>query len=128
MLTSGVCNALRLCARDLFGHLGGKTLNWVSIRSGTLANDFVPILCGSAFKNKGVQPMLDAVIAFLPSPLDIEPAHGVEMKGGEEHPITRGPEDPQFAALAFKIVSDPFGKRGEIEDAQAHSSSLNGMN
>jgi len=81
-----------------------------AIRSGTLANDFVPILCGSAFKNKGVQPMLDAVIAYLPSPIDIEPAHGVEIKGGEEHPITRGPEDPQFAALAFKIVSDPFGK------------------
>jgi elongation factor G len=81
-----------------------------AIRSGTLAGEFVPILCGSAFKNKGVQPMLDAVIDFLPSPLDIEPAHGMEMKGGEEHPVTRGPKDDVFAALAFKIVADPFGK------------------
>ncbi len=81
-----------------------------AIRSGTLAGEFVPILCGSAFKNKGVQPMLDAVIDFLPSPIDIEPAHGVEMKGGEEIAVTRGPEDKEFAALAFKIVADPFGK------------------
>ena len=81
-----------------------------AIRSGTLANEFVPILCGSAFKNKGVQPMLDAVIDFLPSPLDIEPAHGIVTKGGEESDATRGPNDKEFAALAFKIVADPFGK------------------
>ena len=81
-----------------------------AIRKGTLAGDFVPTLCGSAFKNKGVQPMLDAVIDFLPSPLDIEPAPGVQMKGGEEIEITRGPKDTDFSALAFKIVSDPFGK------------------
>ena len=71
-----------------------------AIRSGTLANEFVPILCGSAFKNKGVQPMLDAVIDFLPSPLDIEPAHGIVTKGGEESDATRGPTDEEFAALA----------------------------
>jgi elongation factor G len=81
-----------------------------AIRKGTLAFDFVPILCGSAFKNKGVQPMLDAVIDYLPSPLDIEPAHGIVMKGGEEIDAYRGPEDKEFAALAFKIVADPFGK------------------
>jgi len=81
-----------------------------AIRKGTLAGDFVPTLCGSAFKNKGVQPMLDAVIDFLPSPLDIEPAPGIQMKGGEEIEITRGPKDTDFSALAFKIVSDPFGK------------------
>ena len=81
-----------------------------AIRKGTLAFDFVPILCGSAFKNKGVQPMLDAVIDFLPSPLDIPPAEGIVMKGGEELTATRGPEDKEFAALAFKIVADPFGK------------------
>ena len=81
-----------------------------AIRKGTLAFDFVPILCGSAFKNKGVQPMLDAVVDFLPSPLDIPPAHGIVMKGGEEIDAYRGPEDPEFAALAFKIVADPFGK------------------
>ena len=95
-------------------YLGGEELSQVdikkAIRKGTLAFDFVPILCGSAFKNKGVQPMLDAVIDFLPSPLDIEPAHGVFMKGGEEVDAYRGPEDKEFAALAFKIVADPFGK------------------
>jgi elongation factor G len=95
-------------------YLGGEELSEAdikkAIRKGTLAFDFVTILCGSAFKNKGVQPMLDAVIDFLPSPLDIPPAEGVEMKGGEEIPATRGPEDKEFAALAFKIVADPFGK------------------
>jgi elongation factor G len=95
-------------------YLGGEDVSEAeikaAIRSGTLTGEFVPILCGSAFKNKGVQPMLDAVIDFLPSPLDIEQAHGVEMKGGEEHEVTRGPEDKEFAALAFKIVADPFGK------------------
>ena len=95
-------------------YLGGEELSETDIKSairkGTLAFDFVPILCGSAFKNKGVQPMLDAVIDFLPSPLDIEPAHGIFTKGGEEFDATRGPEDKEFAALAFKIVADPFGK------------------
>jgi len=79
-----------------------------AIRSGTLNNDFVPILCGSAFKNKGVQPMLDAVIDYLPSPLDVEPAQGMNMAGDEV--VTRGANDEPFAALAFKIVADPFGK------------------
>ena len=79
-----------------------------AIRTGTLAFDFVPILCGSAFKNKGVQPMLDAVVDFLPSPLDIPPAEGTNMRGDET--VTRGPDDESFAALAFKIVADPFGK------------------
>ena len=93
-------------------YLGGEEVSIEeikrAIRAGTLAADFVPILCGSAFKNKGVQPMLDAVIDFLPSPVDIEPAHGTNMRGDEE--ITRGPNDDSFAALAFKIVADPFGK------------------
>ena len=82
-----------------------------AIRKGTLAFDFVPILCGSAFKNKGVQPMLDAVIDFLPSPLDIPPAHGTLMRGGEEVDVYRKADVKEpFAALAFKIVADPFGK------------------
>ncbi len=93
-------------------YLGGEEVSLDeikrAIRAGTLAGDFVPVLCGSAFKNKGVQPMLDAVIDFLPSPIDIEPAHGSNMRGDEE--ITRGPNDDSFAALAFKIVADPFGK------------------
>ena len=80
-----------------------------AIRKGTLAFDFVPILCGSAFKNKGVQPMLDAVVDFLPSPLDIPAAQGTNAKGDEV--VERSAdEDGPFAALAFKIVSDPFGK------------------
>ncbi len=95
-------------------YLGGEEISEddikKAIRKGTLAFDFVPILCGSAFKNKGVQPMLDAVVDFLPSPLDIPPAHGIVMKGGEEIDAYRGPEDKEFAALAFKIVADPFGK------------------
>ncbi|RLE19110.1 MAG: elongation factor G, partial [Actinobacteria bacterium] len=93
-------------------YLGGEEVSEdeikSAIRKGTLAFDFVPMLCGSAFKNKGVQPMLDAVIDFMPSPLDIPPAVGTNMKGDEE--LTRGPTDPEFAALAFKIVADPFGK------------------
>ena len=80
-----------------------------ALRAGTLAFDFVPILCGSAFKNKGVQPMLDAVIDFLPSPLDIQAATGTNAKGDEE--LSRpADENGPFAALAFKIVADPFGK------------------
>ena len=82
-----------------------------AIRKGTLAFDFVPILCGSAFKNKGVQPMLDAVVDFMPSPLDIPPAHGTITKGGEEIDVYRKADTNEpFAALAFKIVADPFGK------------------
>ena len=80
-----------------------------ALRAGTLAFDFVPILCGSAFKNKGVQPMLDAVIDFLPSPLDIQAATGTNAKGDEQ--LSRpADENGPFAALAFKIVADPFGK------------------
>ncbi|HEY5171825.1 MAG TPA: elongation factor G, partial [Acidimicrobiia bacterium] len=79
-----------------------------AIRTGTLAFEFVPVLCGSAFKNKGVQPMLDAVIDFLPSPVDVKPTEGTDMKG---EPVERKPsENEPFAALAFKIVADPYGK------------------
>ncbi|MGH9135009.1 MAG: elongation factor G [Ilumatobacteraceae bacterium] len=93
-------------------YLGGEDVSEADIkravRAGTLAFDFVPILCGSSFKNKGVQPMLDAVVDFLPSPIDIPPAEGTNMRGDET--VTRGPSDDAFAALAFKIVADPFGK------------------
>jgi elongation factor G len=80
-----------------------------AIRKGTLSFSFVPVLCGSAFKNKGVQPMLDAVVDFLPSPVDIAPATGMDIKGIE---VLERPADEKapFAALAFKIVSDPFGR------------------
>ncbi len=77
------------------------------IRKGTIANAFVPVLCGSAFKNKGVQPLLDAVIDFLPSPVDVAAIQGV--KAGTEEQIERNNSDDEpFAALAFKIMSDPF--------------------
>ncbi len=77
------------------------------IRKGTIASSFVPVLCGSAFKNKGVQPMLDAVINFLPSPLDLPPVKGVDLTG--ENEITReSNDDKPFSALAFKIMTDPF--------------------
>jgi elongation factor G len=80
-----------------------------AIRTGTLAFSFVPVLCGSAFKNKGVQQMLDCVVDYLPSPLDIPPAEGTNLKGDEK--ISReANEKAPFAALAFKIVADPFGK------------------
>jgi elongation factor G len=80
-----------------------------AIRLGTLSFEFVPVLCGSAFKNKGVQPMLDAVVDFLPSPLDIPPTQGTDPKSGE--PMERkASEDEPFSALAFKIVADPYGK------------------
>ena len=81
-----------------------------AIRKGTLAFDFVPILCGSAFKNKGVQPMLDAVVDYLPSPLDIPPAQGVKPGDAAEPAERSADESAPFAALAFKIVADPFGK------------------
>ena len=94
-------------------YLGGEEVTEAdikrAIRKGTLAFDFVPILCGSAFKNKGVQPMLDAVVDFLPSPLDIPAAQGTNIKGDEVLERSADENGP-FAALAFKIVSDPFGK------------------
>jgi elongation factor G len=79
-----------------------------AVRTGTLAFEFVPVLCGSAFKNKGVQPMLDAVVDYLPSPIDVPPTEGTDMKG---EPAERKPsENEPFSALAFKVVADPYGK------------------
>src|SRR5438132_1525577 len=78
-----------------------------ALRAGTIANHVVPVLCGSAFKNKGVQPMLDAVVDFLPSPVDLPPITGIDVKGIEE--LERPAEDSApFSALAFKIMSDPY--------------------
>ena len=78
-----------------------------ALRSGTLAYQLVPVLCGSALKNKGIQPMLDAVIDFLPSPLDVPPVTGRDPRSGDE--VTRPTEGAEpFAALAFKIAADPF--------------------
>jgi elongation factor G len=77
------------------------------IRKGTNTGAFVPVLCGSAFKNKGVQPMLDAVVDFLPSPLDVPDMKGLEVDGDTE--MTRKADDAEpFSGLAFKIMTDPF--------------------
>jgi len=77
------------------------------IRKGTLSSSFVPVLCGSAFKNKGVQPMLDAVIDYLPSPSDIPPVKGINTSDDSEMSRNLNDEEP-FSALAFKIMNDPF--------------------
>ncbi len=77
-----------------------------AIRHGTIEGKIVPVLCGSAFHNKAIQPLLDAIVDFLPSPLDIEAAHGVSPKG-EPQERTASDQEP-FSALAFKIMSDPY--------------------
>ena len=78
----------------------------VALRKATIGNKLVPILCGTAFKNKGVQPLLDAVIDYLPSPIDLPPVGGTALKGGAE--MERKPADDEpFSALAFKIMSAP---------------------
>jgi elongation factor G len=81
-----------------------------AIRQATLDIELTPVFCGSAFKNKGVQPLLDAVIDYLPSPLDVPPVTGIEERRGQEpHEATRPADDnAPFAALAFKIMADPF--------------------
>jgi elongation factor G len=82
-----------------------------AIRKATLAIEITPVMCGSAFKNKGVQPLLDAVLDYLPSPLEVKPIDGVIVtKGGEDgDPIVLRPDDSEpFAALGFKIMADPF--------------------
>ena len=78
-----------------------------AIRTATIAGQIVPILCGTAFKNKGVQPLLDAVVDYLPSPVDIPPVSGSNVK--TEEPMSREASDSEpFSALAFKIMSDPY--------------------
>ncbi|GLQ06073.1 elongation factor G [Sneathiella chinensis] len=77
------------------------------IRKGTLAGDFVPVLTGTAFKNKGVQPLLDAIIAFMPAPTDIGGTEGIDVKTEKE--VVRNPSDDEpFSGLAFKVMTDPF--------------------
>jgi elongation factor G len=78
-----------------------------ALRAATLDLSVVPVLCGSAFKNKGIQPLLDAVVDYLPSPLDVPPVHGVDPR--TEHDLSRRPAvDEPFAALAFKVMTDPY--------------------
>ncbi|MGR4000625.1 MAG: elongation factor G [Alphaproteobacteria bacterium] len=78
------------------------------IRKGTTAFSFVPVLCGSAFKNKGVQPLLDAVVKYLPSPLDVPPVRGILPNGDAGTAERKAGDDEEFSALAFKIMTDPY--------------------
>ena len=91
-------------------YLGGETLTEDDIkkalRQRTISGEIVPMLCGSAFKNKGVQAMLDAVVDFLPSPVDIPPVKGEKEDGSETS--RKASDDEKFSALAFKIMTDPF--------------------
>jgi elongation factor G len=91
----------------LEGEVSSSEQIMAGIRRATLAAKLTPVLCGSAFKNKGVQPLLDAVIAYLPSPLDVGAIHGLDQRD-ESVRIDREPSDSEpFAALAFKIAADP---------------------
>ncbi|WP_029058723.1 elongation factor G [Stappia stellulata] len=94
----------------------------VLIRKGTINNDFVPVLCGSAFKNKGVQPLLDAVVDFLPSPVEVPDIKGIDAKTEEEIARKSSDESP-LAMLAFKIANDPFV--GSLTFCRIYSGVLN---
>ncbi|MCI5904964.1 MAG: elongation factor G [Oscillospiraceae bacterium] len=92
-------------------YLGGETLTIEEIkkciRKATIANEMVPVTCGTSYKNKGVQKLLDAIVDYMPSPIDIPHIKGVNPETGEEEERPSSDEEP-FAALAFKIATDPF--------------------
>ena len=78
-----------------------------AIRKGTISNEFVPVLCGTAYRNKGVQPLLDAIVDFMPSPVDVDHITGINPETGEEE-VRPSDDSHPFAALAFKIATDPY--------------------
>ena len=92
-----------------------------ALRSTVIGNDIVPILCGSALKNKGVQPLLDAIVRYLPSPMDVPPVVGIDPRTDEEKIRFADPDEP-FSALVFKIVTDPFV--GRLAYARVYSGTL----
>jgi len=93
----------------------------LGIRARTIASEIQPMMCGTAFKNKGVQRMLDAVIEFMPSPVDIPPVKGMD---DDEQPVTRKADDNEkFSALAFKLMTDPFV--GQLTFVRVYSGVLN---
>jgi elongation factor G len=95
----------------LEAYLGGEEPDIATlkrcIRKGTVASKFVPVICGSAFKNKGVQPLLDAVVDYLPAPTDVPAINGLKV-GSDEVVVRRSSDDEPFSGLAFKIMTDPF--------------------
>ena len=103
--------AVEMDEAALEAYLEGKEPDEASlkamIRKGTVGGHFYPVLCGSAFKNKGVQPLLDAVLDFLPSPLDVPPIKAIDVKTGEEV-VRRSSDAEPLSVLAFKIMDDPF--------------------
>jgi elongation factor G len=80
-----------------------------AVRAGTLSFKFVPVLCGAAFKNKGIQMLMDAVVQYLPSPVDIPPVEGTDPDKKDKVITRKASDDEPFAALAFKVMNDPFG-------------------
>ncbi|HEX9291658.1 MAG TPA: elongation factor G [Anaeromyxobacteraceae bacterium] len=95
-----------LMAKYLDGHALTNEEVKKGLRAGTIGMKFFPVICGTAFKNKGVQQILDAVVDYLPSPIDVPPVKGVDPKGAE---VIRGTSDEApFSALAFKLMNDPF--------------------
>lgn len=93
-------------------YLGGEEISIEELQAGirqlTIAGEAFPVLCGTAFKNRGIQPMLDAVVSYLPSPLDVPPMVGHDVKDEEIEIIRKPSTDEPFAALAFKVVAHPF--------------------
>ena len=104
-------NSVELDDEAMEAYLSGEEPSFEVIqkclRKAVLTGAFYPILCGSAFKNKGVQPLLDAVVAYLPSPVDIPPTKGIDYKT-EEEVVRRASDDEPLSVLAFKIMDDPF--------------------
>ena len=86
----------------------------VALRKATIAMKVFPVLCGSAFKNKGVQTLLDAVVDYLPSPLDVPPVEGIDPARPGEVLIRKADDSEPFSALGFKLINDQFGKLGFI--------------
>ncbi len=93
-----------------------------AIRKATIAQKFFPVICGSAFKNKGVQNMLDAVVAYLPSPIDIPPVKGTEVDDKEKQIFRKADDKEPFSALIFKIMTDPFV--GQLSFLRVYSGKL----
>jgi elongation factor G len=123
--TKLVEQAVEMDDQAMDDYLNGKEIDIPTlkkcIRKGTIAFKTIPMMCGSAFKNKGVQPLLDAVVDYLPSPLDVGAVKGKEVDGDTE--MTRNPDESEpFSALAFKIMNDPFV--GSLTFARIYSGKL----